>query len=91
MAVRRAAASSSVRLRKVPSRDCSVAAWVLVSSAMTRARSPAATARPGRARRPGLVGRRVDYEGKVTCARFDRVRQTPLPGPAAPWHGPHPD
>ncbi|WP_240777495.1 chorismate-binding protein [Nonomuraea basaltis] len=32
----------------------------------------------------------VDYEGKVTCARFDRVRQAPLPRPAAPWHGPHP-
>ncbi len=32
----------------------------------------------------------VDYEGKVTCARFDRVRRAPLPEPAAPWHGPHP-
>ncbi|TLF48225.1 anthranilate synthase component I family protein, partial [Nonomuraea sp. KC401] len=21
----------------------------------------------------------VDYEGKVTCARFDRVRRAPLP------------
>ncbi|MGW0805831.1 chorismate-binding protein [Nonomuraea sp. NPDC002799] len=33
----------------------------------------------------------VDYEGKVTCARFDRVRRAPLPEPAAPWHGPRPD
>ncbi|MFG1708939.1 chorismate-binding protein [Nonomuraea sp. M3C6] len=33
----------------------------------------------------------VDYEGKVTCARFDRVRQAPLPAPAGPWHGPRPD
>ncbi|WP_344478459.1 chorismate-binding protein [Nonomuraea monospora] len=32
----------------------------------------------------------VDYEGKVTCARFDRVRRSPLPVPAAPWHGPRP-
>jgi para-aminobenzoate synthetase component 1 len=32
----------------------------------------------------------VDYEGKVTCARFDRVRRAPLPRPVAPWHGPHP-
>ncbi|GAA2843897.1 hypothetical protein GCM10020220_036420 [Nonomuraea rubra] len=32
----------------------------------------------------------VDYEGKVTCARFDRVRRSPLPAPAAPWHGPRP-
>ncbi|MFI7703680.1 chorismate-binding protein [Nonomuraea sp. NPDC049480] len=31
----------------------------------------------------------ADYEGKVTCARFDRVRQASLPRPAAPWHGPH--
>jgi para-aminobenzoate synthetase component 1 len=31
----------------------------------------------------------VDYEGKVTCARFDRVRQAPLP--VTPWHGPRPD
>ncbi|MGN9842779.1 chorismate-binding protein [Nonomuraea sp. H19] len=33
----------------------------------------------------------VDYEGKVTCARFDRVRRWPLPAPAAPWRGPRPD
>ncbi|MFC4116480.1 chorismate-binding protein [Nonomuraea zeae] len=32
----------------------------------------------------------VDYEGKVTCARFDRVREAPLPAPAGPWHGPGP-
>ncbi|GLW11045.1 anthranilate synthase [Microtetraspora sp. NBRC 13810] len=32
----------------------------------------------------------VDYEGKVTCARFDRVRPAPLPSPAAPWRGPAP-
>jgi para-aminobenzoate synthetase component 1 len=32
----------------------------------------------------------VDYEGKVTCARFDRVREAPLPKPAGPWHGPRP-
>ncbi|MGW3345441.1 chorismate-binding protein [Nonomuraea rubra] len=32
----------------------------------------------------------VDYEGKVTCARFDRVRRAPLPAPAGPWHGPRP-
>ncbi|MFC5835165.1 chorismate-binding protein [Nonomuraea insulae] len=32
----------------------------------------------------------VDYEGKVTCARFDRVREAPLPVPAAPWRGPRP-
>ncbi|GGT22809.1 chorismate-binding protein [Nonomuraea spiralis] len=32
----------------------------------------------------------VDYEGKVTCARFDRVRPAPLPEPRASWHGPHP-
>ncbi|MFD9945415.1 chorismate-binding protein [Nonomuraea sp. NPDC059023] len=29
----------------------------------------------------------VDYEGKVSCARFDQVRPDPLP-PAGPWHGP---
>ncbi|MBB5077802.1 chorismate-binding protein [Nonomuraea endophytica] len=29
----------------------------------------------------------VDYEGKVSCARFDQVRHAPLP-PAGPWHGP---
>lgn len=33
----------------------------------------------------------VDYEGKVTCARFDRVRRAPLPAPAAPWRGPRAD
>ncbi|MEO3870149.1 chorismate-binding protein [Nonomuraea sp. B12E4] len=33
----------------------------------------------------------VDYEGKVTCARFDRVRRVPLPAAADPWHGPRPD
>ncbi|HLU74538.1 MAG TPA: chorismate-binding protein [Nonomuraea sp.] len=33
----------------------------------------------------------VDYEGKVTCARFDRVRPAPLPPPRGPWHGPRPD
>ncbi|MFI6923317.1 chorismate-binding protein [Nonomuraea spiralis] len=32
----------------------------------------------------------VDYEGKVTCARFDRVRPAPLPEPRARWHGPRP-
>ncbi|GAA3104070.1 chorismate-binding protein [Streptosporangium carneum] len=32
----------------------------------------------------------VDYEGKVTCARFDDVRPAPLPAPRAPWRGPHP-
>lgn len=32
----------------------------------------------------------VDYEGKVTCARFDQVRRAPLPVPAAPWRGPRP-
>ncbi|MEO3888735.1 chorismate-binding protein [Nonomuraea sp. B5E05] len=32
----------------------------------------------------------VDYEGKATCARFDRVRQAPLPAPARPWRGPRP-
>lgn len=31
----------------------------------------------------------VDYEGKVTCARFDDVRPAPLP-PSGPWHGPRP-
>ncbi|WP_327091647.1 chorismate-binding protein [Nonomuraea sp. NBC_01738] len=30
----------------------------------------------------------VDYEGKVTCARFDHVRHAPLPRPARPWRGP---
>ncbi|MFI6599687.1 chorismate-binding protein [Nonomuraea sp. NPDC050536] len=29
----------------------------------------------------------VDFEGKVTCARFDAVRPAPLP-PAGPWIGP---
>ncbi|MEW9554238.1 chorismate-binding protein [Nonomuraea sp. NPDC050783] len=33
----------------------------------------------------------VDYEGKVTCARFDRTRRAPLPRPPVPWHGPRPD
>lgn len=33
----------------------------------------------------------VDKEGKVTCARFDHVRQAPLPTPRTPWHGPAPD
>ncbi|WP_328808255.1 chorismate-binding protein [Nonomuraea antri] len=33
----------------------------------------------------------VDYEGKVTCARFDHVRPAPLPAPAGDWHGPRPD
>ncbi|WP_262379753.1 chorismate-binding protein [Nonomuraea sp. PA05] len=32
----------------------------------------------------------VDYEGKVTCARFDRVRRSPLPVPTVPWRGPRP-
>ncbi len=32
----------------------------------------------------------VDYEGKVTCARFGDVRPAPLPVPRAPWSGPHP-
>lgn len=32
----------------------------------------------------------VDYEGKVTCARFDDVRPAPLPAPRGPWRGPHP-
>ncbi|MEU0519985.1 chorismate-binding protein [Streptosporangium sp. NPDC006007] len=32
----------------------------------------------------------VDYEGKVTCARFDDVRPAPLPVPRGPWRGPHP-
>ncbi|GAA4225009.1 para-aminobenzoate synthetase component 1 [Streptosporangium album] len=32
----------------------------------------------------------VDYEGKVTCARFDEVRPAPLPVPRGPWRGPHP-
>ncbi|ETK32685.1 chorismate-binding protein [Microbispora sp. ATCC PTA-5024] len=33
----------------------------------------------------------VTYEGKVTCARFDRVRPAPLPPPSRPWHGPRRD
>ncbi|MEU7004654.1 chorismate-binding protein [Nonomuraea sp. NPDC046570] len=33
----------------------------------------------------------VDYEGKVTCARFADVRPAPLPPPARPWTGPRPD
>jgi para-aminobenzoate synthetase component 1 len=32
----------------------------------------------------------VDYEGKVTCARFEDVRRAPLPRPARPWRGPDP-
>ncbi len=32
----------------------------------------------------------VDFEGKVTCARFDHVRRAPLPGPRRAWHGPSP-
>ncbi|MBG0824059.1 chorismate-binding protein [Planomonospora sp. ID91781] len=32
----------------------------------------------------------VDYEGKVTCARFADVRAAPLPAPRRPWRGPHP-
>ncbi|GII81622.1 anthranilate synthase [Sphaerisporangium rufum] len=27
----------------------------------------------------------VTYEGKVTCARFDRVRPAPPPAPSGPW------
>ncbi|WTW93265.1 chorismate-binding protein [Streptomycetaceae bacterium NBC_01309] len=30
----------------------------------------------------------VDFEGGVVCARFDDVREAPLP--PAPWHGPQP-
>ena len=30
----------------------------------------------------------VDFEGKVTCARFDRVRPAPPPAPRRPWRGP---
>ncbi|MET8863070.1 chorismate-binding protein [Nonomuraea sp. NPDC004580] len=33
----------------------------------------------------------VDYEGKVTCARFDHVRPAPLPTPSGPWRGPRSD
>ncbi|WP_336214150.1 chorismate-binding protein [Nonomuraea sp. LPB2021202275-12-8] len=32
----------------------------------------------------------VDFEGKVTCARFDQVRRAPLPRPRGAWHGPRP-
>ncbi|GIH80768.1 chorismate-binding protein [Planobispora longispora] len=32
----------------------------------------------------------VDYEGKVTCARFADVRPAPLPVPRGPWRGPRP-
>lgn len=32
----------------------------------------------------------VDFEGKVTCARFEHVRPAPLPAPSGPWHGPRP-
>ena len=31
------------------------------------------------------------YEGDWTLARFDDVREAPLPAPAAPWTGPHRD
>jgi para-aminobenzoate synthetase component 1 len=31
----------------------------------------------------------VDFEGRTVCARFDDVREAPLP--ATPWHGPAPD
>ncbi|MGN9785202.1 chorismate-binding protein [Nonomuraea sp. ZG12] len=30
----------------------------------------------------------ADYEGKVTCARFDQVRPAALPRPRGAWHGP---
>ncbi|GAA1011621.1 anthranilate synthase [Acrocarpospora pleiomorpha] len=30
----------------------------------------------------------VDFEGKVTCARFDQARPSPLPTPTRPWRGP---
>jgi para-aminobenzoate synthetase component 1 len=33
----------------------------------------------------------ADYEGKVTCARFDQVRSAPLPRPRGAWHGPRLD
>jgi para-aminobenzoate synthetase component 1 len=33
----------------------------------------------------------ADYEGKVTCARFDEVRPAPLPRPRGAWHGPRLD
>ncbi|MEV0586365.1 chorismate-binding protein [Nonomuraea sp. NPDC050310] len=33
----------------------------------------------------------VDYEGKVTCARFEEVRRAPLPPATTPWHGPRPE
>jgi para-aminobenzoate synthetase component 1 len=31
----------------------------------------------------------ADFEGGLVCARFDDVREAPLP--PAPWHGPEPD
>ncbi|WP_435793675.1 chorismate-binding protein [Nonomuraea glycinis] len=33
----------------------------------------------------------ADYEGKVTCARFDQVRPAPLPEPRGAWPGPRLD
>lgn len=33
----------------------------------------------------------VDFEGKVTCARFEHVRSAPLPSARLPWHGPRPE
>src|SRR5262245_9453512 len=33
----------------------------------------------------------VTYEGEVTCARFDSVRDAPLPEPVGEWHGPAPE
>jgi para-aminobenzoate synthetase component 1 len=33
----------------------------------------------------------ADYEGKVTCARFDQVRSAPLPQPRGAWPGPRLD
>lgn len=33
----------------------------------------------------------ADYEGKVTCARFDQVRSAPLPEPRGAWPGPRLD
>ncbi|SEK84246.1 chorismate-binding protein [Nonomuraea pusilla] len=32
----------------------------------------------------------ADFEGKMTCARFERVRRSPLPTPRSAWHGPGP-
>ncbi|GAA4066101.1 chorismate-binding protein [Nonomuraea soli] len=39
---------------------------------------------------PGWWAVVVDYEAKVTCARFDEVRQAPLPAASGPWAGPSP-